>query len=263
VHVHMRHCYAYIKMAQILFRGKYKILFHDHYGDIEINKVIPIHLKSLLRPEYYVGVSNALVEWAKNDLKIKAANVFYLPNTIIPDTTVNYEHVSGKKSVCLVSNIRETKNIEFAIALCKQLDMHLTIFGNKADDKYYRKIIDSIDGDKRINIIQGETEIYKKSNSYSLAIHCAKSETGPLVLLEYMAYGIPFVAYKTGDIANTIASKLPQHFVYSFKIDEWKNKIEELNKNNVSDSLKKIFRKYFSPEKYINECLEIYQKVIS
>jgi glycosyltransferase involved in cell wall biosynthesis len=263
VHVHMRHCYAYVRLAQILFRGKYTIIFHDHYGDIEINKAVPWHLKSILKPKYYIGVSKALVQWAQKILSVSAENVFYLSNTIIPNNSVHFEYNSDRNKAFMVSNIRETKNIEFGIDLCRHIGIDLDIYGNKTSEEYYKRMKDAINGDARIRIIEGEKDIYNHCNNYSFAIHCAKSETGPLVLLEYMTYGIPFVSYQTGDIANTIAAELPEYFVQSFDKEEWVKKMEDIKSCNSSGKLKHTFNKYFSAEKYINECLGIYQKVLS
>ena len=43
---------------------------------------------------------------------------------------------------------------------------------------------------------------------YDYAFHCSTSETGPLVLLEYMAHGIPFLTGNTGHIINFLKRKL-------------------------------------------------------
>jgi glycosyltransferase involved in cell wall biosynthesis len=260
VHAHMRHCYGYIKLAQIVFRGNYKILLHDHYGDIEIDTRVPFRLKSWLKPGYYVGVSQALVNWAKNNLK--GTEIHLLRNIVVPGKTMNNTSHNSRKAF-MVANIRRTKNIEFAITLCRELGIELTIYGNKSGDAYWQEITAMIEVDNSIKIIQGVSDVSLFYKDYGFALHCATSETGPLVLLEYMTHGVPFVAYKTGEVAELVAPYLPGCFVTSFEAAEWRAAIKNIisSGEDTSEKMRKIFDELFSVEKYKDECLKIYQSV--
>ncbi len=259
VHVHMRHCYNYIRLVQLVFNGSYKVILHDHFGDIEINRSIPKGWSSIFKPAYYIGVSHPLTEWAKEYLKMPAANVFLLTNTIRPGS---FKHQPGKTSaVCMVSNIRPTKNIEFAINLFSKKHNTLAIYGNRSDAAYYAVITNMAEGNASISIIEGEKELTAVYNKYAMAIHCARSETGPLVLLEYLAYGVPFLMYKTGEIANVVSKELPQCFIDNFNEDDWNGRIDEIMKSDLSSKLIEIFNNHFSPQQYIKQCLDIYQSV--
>jgi glycosyltransferase involved in cell wall biosynthesis len=258
VHVHMRHCYFYIRLAKLLFGGKYKIILHDHYGDIEINRQVPFRLKGVFKPDYYIGVSSSLTEWAKRYLGTK--HVFLLRNTIVPSGQVQYNSQYQNKAF-VISNIRKTKNIGFAIDLAKKMGWGLDIYGNKNDKEYYQHLLQQINGYDKIKIVDGVSDFSDHYNNYSLAIHCATSETGPLVLLEYMAYGIPFISYRTGEVASTVAEDLPLHFIDSFETNKWQQQIDSILSGNCSNKLKETFNKHFSVDKYRNECLSIYQSV--
>lgn len=261
VHVHMRHCYTYIKLAQLLFRGKYKIILHDHYGDIEMDKSIPMGWNLIFKPRYYIGVSNTLVSWALNTLKTNPAKTYLLSNTIIPDTSVSH-HTPLQNKAVMVANIRQTKHIEFAVSLFNQLDWELDIYGNKTDEDYYNKVIALINSNPKIKIIQGVSNLSTIYNRYSIAVHCGVSETGPLVLLEYLAYGIPFIAYKTGEVADVVSKELPILFMDSFNTEDWIARIYEISRrDDLPPKLTAIFKQYFSPAKYIDKCLEIYRDV--
>src|SRR5207249_7453700 len=118
----------------------------------------------------------------------------------------------------LVSNFRPTKNIEFALGLFKQLkkdnesNYHFTVIGQIADEPYFKKIKDEIaknELEQDITILTDCTNIQPLLNRFHLAIHTAKSESGPLVLIEYMAQGLPFIAYNTGEVVEEIKNKLP------------------------------------------------------
>jgi glycosyltransferase involved in cell wall biosynthesis len=260
VHVHMRHCYAYIKLAQIIFRGNYKILLHDHFGDIDIDTTVPFRLKHWLEPEYYVGVSQSLATWAKAHLK--GTQIHLLRNIVIPGKGVTNANRKNRKAF-MVANIRRTKNIEFAITLCRELGIELTIYGNKTDDTYWQELMAMIEPNGKIKIVQGVSDVSLFYGDYSFALHCATSETGPLVLLEYMANSMPFIAYKTGEVAELLAPHLPSCFVNSFETEEWNVAIENIISSSESTSarMRNIFDDMFSVEKYKEECLKIYQSV--
>lgn len=263
VHVHMRHCYNYIKLAQVLFGGSYKIILHDHYGDIGINSDIPLGLK-LFRPAYYIGVSKQLTDWGRSVLKVKGNHIYHLSNTIIPDKAIRFTYSTEGRRIFMVSNIRPTKNVEYAVSLAQKVGWNLTIYGNNGDPNYFNHITQLIGDNQNINVVEGVTDFADIYHKYNLALHCAKSETGPLVLLEYLAYGIPFISYNTGEIANVISAELPLHFMNSFNPDEWVARISAIMKeDNLSEKLQRTFQKYFSPEKYIQECLNIYESINS
>lgn len=263
VHVHMRHCYVYIRLAKEIFGGKYKLILHDHYGNIGIDKSIPRGFNSFFKPQYYIGVSQDLVKWALNILKVEPGNVYLLANTILPNSKISAAVGHNKRRAFIVSNIRPTKNIEFAISVFKKLNWECIIYGNKEDESYYQQIQGLIPGNSKINIVQGKTDMSDIYANHAIAIHSAISETGPLVLLEYLANGMPFLAYKTGDVADTLATEIPMLFIDTLDANEWVKRIEEILKDEtLPGKLISLFEKYFSPERYIDECLRIYEEIL-
>ncbi len=120
VHIHMRHTYAYVKLAQLLSFKKFTIIFHDHNNKID---TIPFSLKGLFKPIFYIGVSQQLIEWAVSKLKIDKNKTFLLRNIIIPSN--NSVEINSGKDLVMVSNISPVKNIEFAIELVTTLKKNL------------------------------------------------------------------------------------------------------------------------------------------
>ena len=115
-----------------------------------------------------------------------------------------------------------------------------------------------------INIITGITDFSGLYGQYNLAIHCSPKETGPLVLIEYLAARLPFIAYQTGSAADAIAANLPQLFMQNFEPEEWQQRISEIIQNNeLPRQMQELYKKNFNPEDYINKCLQIYQSVLS
>lgn len=260
VHTHLRHVYAYIRLAQLLFGGRYKLILHDHAA---VTTDIPVRLKGIFKPRYYIGVNKEQTTWAENILGIDRQKVFLLENTAIPKIRHSTISTNGKKAM-IVANIRQVKNIVFAIELCRYMGWQLDIYGNVIEQDYYHKLLKLAGNDGSIRIINGVTDFSQLYQQYNLAIHCSPKETGPLVLIEYLATGLPFIAYKTGSAAETIAAELPQLFMQNFEPLQWEQRIREIiTDTELPDKMRALYKKKFNPEDYINRCLEIYKSVHS
>lgn len=260
VQAHLRHVYAYIRLAQWLFGGKYKLVMHDHAA---ITNDIPKRFSGILKPKYYIGVNKEQTNWATATVGIKNENVFLLENTITPTTNPKTE-TSTHNDFMMVANIRSVKNIGFAIELAKRMNYPLHIYGNIIENDYYNKLRQHIAENKDITIRQGVTDFKDVYSQYKMAIHCSPAETGPLVLIEYLAAGLPFIAFKTGSAAETIAADLPQLFMNNFEYADWQQRIQEtFADKTLPEKMKALFAEKFSPKDYINKCLNIYKKIYS
>ena len=261
VHVHLRHSYAYVRLAQVISFKKYKIIFHDHSGNTQLSQAIPFNLKGLFKPKYYVGVSEKLARWAVNGLGIKSENVFCLRNTIIPcaqDVTIK-----PLGDMVMISNIRPVKNIELAIALADKLKRNLTIYGNVHTSKYSKDILKQIETSSFVTLIRGEAFVQRFLKNYSLALHTSFSETGPLVLVEYLSKGLPFLAHSAGEVADVLKNEIPECFIDSLDITEWEERVSYLESASPSvEKLNGLFYKYFGSQQYVEKCLDIYNHVL-
>jgi glycosyltransferase involved in cell wall biosynthesis len=223
----------------------------------------------------FIGVSKQHTQWAIEKLKMPKEKVFLLPNTI-EKTEVPIE---GKKSdiikkILIVSNFRVTKNIEFAIELFTLLkeealfNYHFTIIGQIADKLYYEKIKNQVNNgnlEPHVTIITDSLSIQPLLHQFDLAIHTAISESGPLVLIEYMAQGLPFITYNTGEVVQEIKNKLSLAVLYSFDKYEWINRIQtllSLPSDDLSKKFSNVYDHYFSAEVYYNKVMEIYESVL-
>jgi glycosyltransferase involved in cell wall biosynthesis len=261
VHVHMRHTYTYVRLAQIISFKKFKIIFHDHFGDTEINPRKLLTLKGLFKPEYYIGVGQHLVNWAISKLHIDHTRAFLLRNTVIASTETI--QLNSRQDLLMISNLSAIKNIELAIELANKLGRNLTIYGNALASAYSENILQSIENSPYVELIQGETNIQRFFVNYSLAIHTAHSETGPLVLLEYLARGIPFLAHATGEVAYVLKDELPDCFISQLDVAEWIERIDKILQNPPApEKLKSLFEKYFGTKQYGQQCVAIYKQAV-
>jgi len=274
----MRYDLRYVFLSKLLFGFKTKIGSHDHYGDIVIDSTVPKFSKFILRKVTYVAVSLDLIEWAVNKVGLPRKEIFLLSN-IVQINKMNVIRNDVKQgAILMVANIRPAKNIEFALEIMRAFkqadrDYTLDIVGQINDKEYYLtilKLIDQYQLTKNVKLIHDCYNVQAIIPRYSLAIHTAKSESGPLVLIEYLGNSIPFVAFRTGQVVEQIQNDLPEFINSFFELDTWTSSIIKLvdeNREGASEDLrtkmKTVFEKYFSEEKYFQGGVNIYDFAIN
>ncbi len=259
IHCHFRHVYRYVQLVNIIFQLKLKIIFHDHYGSIDIDKKVPNFFGSILKPKYYIGVSKSLTDWAINVLNVKKGNVFLLENIIIKNN--NYKpYEKGLFDMILVSNIKPIKNNFFAAQLMDYLDERLLLVGENHQDEYYKKIINKSKQNPRLSIDTEILSVQEILPNFKLGLHTSKSESGPLVLIEYLCHGLPFLAYETGEVALKLKEYFPQYFIDNFDIKSWLHRIEILLAEEPdTEKMKYVFDKYYGENQYLEKVKSIYK----
>jgi len=263
IHCHHRHVFAYINLSAMIFGVRTKIILHDHYGLIDLNKKIPKNIIGPFKPTYFIGVSKKLTEWAKERLKVNANHVYILPN-IVRHMKQPIQAVKTHDWI-LVSNIKPVKNQLFAVKLAQKMNKSLLIVGNIQDTAYYQTLQDAInDVSGNITIKTDVTDVRPFLTQASIGLHVSTSETGPLVLIEYLSIGLPFVSYQTGEVVQTLKNVFPEMLISNFDISQWElaiNFIESYNCDQYNNVIKKFYEANFNEDQYLNKCLEIYQDI--
>jgi glycosyltransferase involved in cell wall biosynthesis len=274
IHVHSSYNLRYLFVATRAFFLRKPIFFHEHFGDIEIDASVKWHHRFIYPKTIMICVSRKIYEWAANNLPIDKKRLFVLPNIVLKKEGLPAGKQRGDiLELLIVSNIRPTKNLEFAIellnALKQQQPCRLTIIGQPNDEVYYQKIISLINeyrlGDD-VAILHTVSDIQPELHKYNLAIHTAKSESGPLVLIEYLAQNVPFVTYNTGETVLQIKSELPGCIASSFEVTEWVaaiNQLQAANPQQLAAKLEQTYQSKFSGEAYYQQCFDIYNKGLS
>jgi glycosyltransferase involved in cell wall biosynthesis len=270
IHVHLRYNFRYVALARWLFGGEYRILLHDHFGDIEKDKNIPFGLSFFLkRNAWFAGVSKPLAEWALQVVGVKPKNTFLLSNIIVRRQVPDIKERDQTKRLKLlhVSNFREAKHHSFAIDLIKSLKNQIAIdvhfIGQVIDPLYYAKLnekIDLNDLSTTIQVYHDCEDVQVLMNDFDLAFHTAYQESGPLVLIEYLAQQLPFIAYKTGEVATQIQEIIPDFFMDDFNADHWIDRIKVVLKKRDSykPQMATAFNSLYSSEAYYKKCINIY-----
>ncbi|WP_026976483.1 glycosyltransferase [Flavobacterium tegetincola] len=259
VHCHFRHVYTYMSIVNLIFNSNSKIILQDHYGSINIDKKIPFLLDSILKPSYYIGVSNTLRSWSIKYLKIEEVNVFLLSNIVRKKRYSMANQI--EVDFILVSNIKPVKNNLFAVELCQYLKKTLLLVGQIQDKEYYSKIKTKLDDTISIStLILDSQEICRKAK---FGLHTSKSESGPLVLIEYLAQGLPFLSYETGEVATILKPHFPEYFIDNFDMQEWKSKLDKIIKLDVDyTKMNTVFEQYFGEVQYYRKLENIYACIL-
>jgi len=260
IHCHFRHVYRYISLVNTIFPFKGKVILHDHYGAIDVDQKIPFLFSTFFQPNYYIGVSKTLTLWAEKKLSIPTKNVFLLENIIIKNDVElkkerNYDFI-------LVSNIKPVKNNIFAVKLAQKMDKSLLLVGQNQDSNYFTKINNATTEKITINstISNAQSVMYWAD----FGLHTSISETGPLVLIEYLAKKLPFLAFETGEVAKTLKNYFPLYFIDNFDLEQWQeriNKIKEMPVDYAKFDL--VFEKEFGSKNYCQKLKAIYLCILN
>lgn len=256
IHCHFRHVYRYIRLVSKLFSVKSKIILQDHFGAIDIDKSIPFLFQTIFKPKYYIGVSDSLTNWAKNDLKITAKSVFVLQNIIIKKEYTT--DIEIKADLILVSNIKPIKNNIFAVRLAKAINESLLLIGKNQDDSYFNELKEEC-YNSNVSILTDINDPQQYMKNVKLGLHTSISESGPLVLIEYLAQGLPFLAYDTGEVAKILKHHFPEYFIDNFDVKQWTERIKFIKDAKVdSQKMNFVFNQNFGVESYFNKLQNIY-----
>ncbi len=263
IHCHMRHVYRYVKLVSRLFLLRQKIILHEHSGSISPDSGVPVFFKTFFKPSFLIGVSQNHLTWARHRLGLSECNVHYLPNIIIKRNDTAPRKDILPSDLVLVGNIKENKNQLFALDIVSNYQWSLNIFGRNQDEAYNRKLNDRIKSSSgNIRIYYDIDDVQNSIKTARIGLSTSVYESGPLVLLEFLSAGMPFVAYKTGEIAEIISAYFPEFFLDSFSVEQWRARIELLLSSTYNkEALTNVFQKLSSSDEYYNKLSEIYSSV--
>lgn len=270
VHVHSSYNLRYVYLASRLFFLRKPIFYHEHYGNA-VNTLPNTLQQYIYTKTYFIAVSNKLAIWAKSTIKLTDKKVFVLPNTIVKRNIPETYQSSDELHLCMVGNILPNKNIHFALQVLQALQQlkkqtSLTIIGNITDDKYYKHLltfIDENDLEQSVSFVTDCSDAQNLLHQFTAAIHCSLSESGPLVLIEYLAQGVPFITYNTGEVVQQLQPHIPDFIMQDFDLEKWLQAIKHiiaLPRQEIAGQFEYLYKTNFSPETYYINCLEIYKK---
>lgn len=272
IHIHGYHNMRYVWLALQIGGIKAKIFYQEHHGAYDETFAVGREQKKILRDINFIAVSQSIAAWASKQVQLKAHQIFLLQNIILKQQELKQPvHYNDTMQLLITANFTENKNILFAIDVLRyamqqgKRNMHLTIIGHINDRAYYHRVIQYINANhlpKAITIKTDITNVQEQLHQYDIALHCSVFESGPLVLIEYLAQGLPFIAANTGDVVQQIQYELPEFIAADRCIENWYSKLQIIaaqNKNHLQEKMEACFDKHFSPEVYYQKCISIYR----
>ena len=263
-HVHMRHNFRYTALIAKLFHIRTPLVFHDHYGTINLDQRIPAGFGSFARPQWYIGVSKTLTTWAERQLHLLPEQIFLLENAVAAEPFVD---APLKRNLVLVSNIKAQKNQLFALELLQRTGLSLDIYGARQDEGYAKELEAAIQNKSlagQVRLFHDCHNVQSRLGGYQLGLHTSNSETGPLAVIEYLAQGLPFLAYRTGAAADLIGRDFPEFFIDCFEPEAWAERIRQLLAAPPDRArMAEVFERHFSKKRYVEQCLEIYKRILA
>lgn len=263
VHVHGRGAYKFVFIALVMSRMSQRVILHDHYGNVENYSKAHVFSRQLLKSKNYIAVSSKLYSLYCLDTKLVPYRHLVLSNVLLAikkDKLFN-ARVKGKTDCINIGNIKHIKNQQFFIDLCVLSGKQGVIVGAIQNDAYFRNLLPTPNIEYIHNATSG-IDILNEINP-KVGIHCSYSESGPLVLLEFAACGLPFLTFDTGEIAKKVKEVLPELVLNSWDLEEWQERLDMIMMNYpyYSMRVRNFYNSYNDAENYVDQIYLMYEDI--
>lgn len=225
VHSHGRGTMRFVSLCRALGIVGSLHVFHDHFGRLHLDRSAGPRVKLPLHHgvDHYIGVESRLCDWAVDAIGFPADRVDMVRSgvdlsrfdaTEAIDLRREFDLGDCELALVMIANFRPQKDhatLFRALAELSPADrerIRIVVAGSTtAEPDYYRGCVDMLD---RLGISHLIRAVGVRSDAPALlagadaAVFSSKNESGPLVLLEYMASNLPFLATETGEIAHAV-----------------------------------------------------------
>lgn len=247
---------------------------------LRMTELIQSHHTSLHQLMNEVDHIIATAEWAKEILVRNRV----LPEKItvsrqglctpIPQSSTSKLQLSNSNlKIVFIGRMDPTKGLHIliqAMRLLPELKMSLHIYGvvqGKSGQEYEKKIHSMAKKDERIffhSPVANQDMIHTLRTFDILAVPSQWLETGPLVILEAFAAGIPVIGSNLGSIAERVEHGVNGLLVEPDSIEAWHAQIKNLSLNrDLVEKLKKGIQPPRSMETVAQEMEELYLQCTS
>lgn len=225
VHSHARGTMKFVALCRRTGLIDTPHVFHDHYGRLHLDRRAPSDLRSAMRlgVDEYLGVDSRLCAWARQSIGLAPDRVHLARSGVdlsrfegvVPVDLRDACDLPGREVVLvMVANFRQQKDhptvLRAVAALPEDLRRRLAVVfvgsttAEPAFTAHCRAMIDDLGIEDQVRTVGEQSDPLRWIAGADGAVLASKNETGPLVVLEYMGCGVPFVATDTGEITRSV-----------------------------------------------------------
>lgn len=200
-------------------------VFHDHYGPLHLDRRAPPGLRVALRigVDAYVGVDRRLCRWATDVVGLDPGRVHLVRSGVDLDRFVDVAptnlrrefDLEGREVVLvMIAHFRHQKDQPVVFRAIAGLPPSLrerlgvVIVGRIVQDTDYfarcMAMVHHLGVGETIRVAGARDDALSLLAGADGGLLASRNETGPLVVLEYMASGLPFVVTDTGQITREV-----------------------------------------------------------
>lgn len=273
--VHAHATSFFIVFLTKLIYPKFKMVWHDHYGNSEFL----VERKSLLLKiaSYFmngiISVNQQLKNWAEK--KLSVSNIIYLSNFPVKSETVKATTklygTDGKRIVCL-ANLRPQKdhfNLLLAFEMVVKNGWTLHLVGKDFEDEYTRKLklfIHDHQLDDSVFVYGSREDVSHILQQCEIGVLSSKSEGLPIALLEYGLHKLAVLATDVGECHRVVSDETKGYLVPAKNEQVLAEKLQLLMDNQherlaKAEQLHTHVQTHFSQKAIIQQLLKFYQEL--
>lgn len=238
IHCHGRSSFGLVALLRSIRALVAPIVFHDHGGFLA-DPTVPTWLRVARRYiAAYVAMSDDQIVWARG-AGLPDRSIHLIGNAVdmttlaaVPLAGQPLPHECGARLIC-VGGLRREKAVDVLLEAIATLRHPATLFivGGDIDAAYAqrcRKRAAQHDLVGRVKFLGEREDAMALARDADLAVHSARSESGPLVLAEYAAIGLPFVSTRVGGLAASFDEAGIGRFVPAERVDALARAIDDM-----------------------------------
>ena len=225
IHSHGRGTLKFVALMQAIGLIDVRHVYHDHFGWLHIDRGADPGLRRALRShvDAFIGVDTRLCEWATTTAGVDPRRVHLVRSGVDMHRFEHVEPVDLRTTLdipddalilTMVANFRPPKDHPTLFRAIAELpvelreSLRLVIIGTATSDPLYVEncvaMMDRLGIAHLVHRVGEQEDVPGMLAASDAAVLSSKNETGPLVILEYMAAGLPFMATDTGEIAAAV-----------------------------------------------------------
>ena len=219
LHVHGRASFSFLLIAKFAGLALPPIILHDHNGLIDMDDTAPFWFRFFGKDNLagYVGVCDELAGWAQK-CGVAARKIHVIENAldlrrireapaVNMRVALNIPH--NKLLGIMAGAIRRHKGLDNLIRAVKRSDFAkqvvFLIVGEKQDIVFFdecQDLIRRLDLSDSFIFLDEGLDAVPMMRGVDFSVSSSISESGPLVLIEYLTLGLSFVATRTGSVGR-------------------------------------------------------------